>query len=97
MPYSSTVTATKPSDAAVWFNKANPTVSKAEIDWIKSQPGFVSLTVKNLNANTLESTLVFKDQASFAAMQAARENRSDYQARQAYLAANGITRSITRA
>lgn len=95
MPYSSTVTATKPA-AAVWFNKANPAVSKAEIDWTKSQPGFVSLTVNNQDANTLVSTLVFQDQASFEAMKAAREGRSDYQARKAYLAANGITRTISR-
>lgn len=95
MSYSSTVTATKPA-GVVWFNKANNEVSKAEITWTKSQPGFVSLTVNTPNETTLISTLVFQDQASFEAMVAARANRLDYQARKAYHTANNITRTISR-
>lgn len=95
MPYTSKVTATRPENTK-WFNAAHPEMSKGEIDWTKSQPGFVSLTVETPAPNTLVSTLVFEDQASFEAMAALRAQRDDYKERKLYCALNGITRTVER-
>lgn len=95
MPYTSKVTAVRPAGVQ-WFNAANPAVSKSELDWVKAQPGFVQLAVEAVNANTLVSTIVFADKASYDAMDAARANRDDFKARKMYCEVNGISRAIER-
>jgi hypothetical protein len=95
MSYTSTATATRP-DGVLWFNAFDSVNSMSEIDWVKAQPGFVSFTVTTPELNKLVSVLVFEDEASFDAMVALRETRSDWLARQEYCLANGITKTVVR-
>jgi hypothetical protein len=95
MSYTSTATATKP-DGVLWFNQFDSVKSMSEISWVKAQPGFVSFTVTTPEKNILVSVLVFQDQTSFDTMAAQRANREDWNARQEYCLANGITKTVVR-
>lgn len=95
MSYTSTCTVTKPT-GVLWFNMHDNTTSMSLINWIKAQPGYVSLSIVVPTTTTLVSTLVFEDQASFDAMAAERATRADWLARQEYCLVTGITKSVVR-
>jgi hypothetical protein len=57
-------TLVKPSNE-VWFNESHPTESLALSEWIKTQPGFISINSEKPNENTLISTIVFNTQTEF--------------------------------
>jgi hypothetical protein len=95
MSYTSTTTSVRPN-GVLWFNRHDPINSMSLINWESIQPGFVSFNVVVQDANTLVSTLVFEDQASFDAMAAERATRADWIVRQEYCLVNGITKTIVR-
>lgn len=95
MSYTSTTTAVKPA-GVLWFNRHDPVNSMSLINWEKAQPGYVSFNIVVQDENTIVSTLVFEDQASFDAMAAARATRADWIVRQEYGLVNGITKTIVR-
>jgi hypothetical protein len=81
MSYTSTTTAVRPN-GVLWFNKHDNATSQSLINWEAGQPGFVSFSVVVQDPNTLVSTLVFEDQASFETMITERATRADWLARQ---------------
>ena len=95
MAYTVTTTAVKPA-GILWFNKYDNSNSMNEINWIKTQPGYVSLKIVAKDANTIVSTLVFEDQASYDAMVDARSSRADWIARQNYCSMSGIKRTVVK-
>ena len=95
MSYTSTTTSVKPA-GILWFNTYDNANSMSEINWVRAQPGFVSFKIVAKDENTLVSTLVFEDQASYDAMAAARLTRTDWIARQNYCSVSGITKTVVK-
>jgi len=59
--------------------------------WTKQQNGVTGSRTRRLGKNKIVNTVVFTDQAAADAYLAALATNTEYQARQEYNAANGIT------
>ena len=64
--------------------------------WTRQQAGVIKSRVRRTGVNRIVSTITFTDQAAAEAYLAALANNSEYQARQAYNAANGITSTVRK-
>lgn len=90
MSYALITVTIKPSDS-VWFGKAQPDTAKRMAEWTKTQPGYVSGSAQRIAPNTFQNIVIFDTKENLAAFVAGQATNPDFQARDAYKAANGLT------
>jgi hypothetical protein len=81
-------TTTNPLQAQ-WFNQAHPETMKELGAWIKTHPGLIHVSGKQLNPQMWQNTLVFENEESANAFLAAEHEHKT--ARIVYNEAHGMT------
>lgn len=94
MSYAMITITTKPADT-VWFNIAQPAVSRRAGEWSRTQPGYITSSVQRIAPNTLQNIIIFDTQANLDAFAAGLASNPDHLAREAYKATHGQVSTVT--
>ena len=87
---------TKPAGTQFRLQQMIPGTTQTLGQWTLAQPGVVGVRIRRLGKNKVVKTVRFVDQAAAEAFQTALAANPEYQARQVYNTANGITQVVRK-
>jgi recombinational DNA repair protein RecT len=91
MAYALKVTVTKPADVA-WFAEIDPASHFRHMQWVNEYPGLITVTQRQIDANTVERIAVFESKEIADQFTADNNQHADFIKRNEYAnAANNVS------